>query len=105
MKMVSGELVASGIMADGKSGAIDWLDPETLAPRQRLALGKMESGLLWTQEGMKLQGSTLYLLPMDGGGEGVDIFVFDLPEMTPAQSCIAAGANRCLFDKRRLAAR
>jgi len=105
MKMVGDDLVASGLMADGTSGAIDWLDPETFAPRQRLALGKMESGLVWTQEGMKLQGNTLYLMPMDGGDEGVDIFVFDLPEMTAAQSCMTAGANRCLFDKRRLAAR
>ncbi len=65
----------------------------------------MEGGLVWTQEGMKLQGNTLYLMPMDGGDEGVDIFVFDLAKMTAAQSCMTAGANRCLFDKRRLAAR
>ncbi len=105
MKMIGGEMVAAGLMPDGKSGAVDWLDPETFAPRQRLALGKMENGLVWTQEGMTLQGSTLYLMPNDGDEAGAEIYVFELPETTAANACVTAGVNRCLFEKRRLAAR
>ena len=60
------------------AGTVDWLDRETLAQRRRLAVGRMDGGGVWTQEGMALKDGRLYLLPEDGSDGGARLYVFDL---------------------------
>src|SRR5579871_2700783 len=50
LKFVGDTLIASGIMPDQQTGAIDWLDTGSLAPRRRLLVGKTGDGLVWTRE-------------------------------------------------------
>jgi len=74
LKRVGDALVGSGKLA-AEQGAIDWLDPETLALRRRIVTGKTDRGVLFTNEGMTIRDGTLYLLPEDGPSR---LFVFRL---------------------------
>jgi uncharacterized protein DUF6454 len=74
LKRVGAALVASGKLS-AEEGAIDWLDPETLALQRRLLTGKTDRGVLFTNEGMAIRDGTLYLLPEDGPSR---LFVFRL---------------------------
>jgi hypothetical protein len=108
MKFIDGELVASGLMPGKQSGAVDWLDPDTFEPRQRLPVGKMNNGPVWTREGMTLKGGKLYLLPADGRKGSVELHVFDLENMNiAALACVASAgrAGRCVPGRQALAAR
>jgi hypothetical protein len=75
MKHVDGALVASGLRGAGE-GAIDWLDPETLAVRRRIVTTVTDRQVTSTNEGMAVRGSVLYLLPEDTPSR---LFRFRLP--------------------------
>src|SRR5262249_15181350 len=93
LKFVGDDVVASGIMHDQQTGAIDWLDGRTLSLRQRLHVGKTSSGLVWTREGMAVNDGKLYLLPDDGHGTPADVYVFDLHTMmSAALQCVPISA-------------
>jgi hypothetical protein len=92
-KFVNGMLVASGIMPDQLSGAVDWLDPDSLLPRQRLPVGKMNNGLLWTREGMAVAGNKLYFLPVDGHDGRAEVYVFNLEGVKAAAVACVTGAD------------
>lgn len=65
LKYRGGALIASGVLSR-EQGAVDWLDPETLALRERIVCGKTDRGTRYTNEGMDVRGGKLYLLPEDG---------------------------------------
>src|SRR5262249_54986516 len=65
MKFQGGQLVASGLLADG-SGAIDWLEYPSLRLLRRVAMGKSDRGVAYTSEGMTIRGNRVFLLPEDG---------------------------------------
>ena len=46
-------------------GAIDWVDPTTLAVTRRIVTGATDRGVPYTNEGMTVRGGSLYLLPED----------------------------------------
>lgn len=69
VKMRYGTLVASGMAPD----AVEWLDPETLAPLERAGAGKTDRGAAYTREGMDFRDGRLYLLPEDSQSR---LFVF-----------------------------
>lgn len=73
LKFLRGKLVASG-NRDRESGAIDWLDPVTLALERRITAGKTDRGVRFTNEGMTIRSGKLYLLPEDGPSR---LFVWD----------------------------
>lgn len=73
LKFLRGRIVASG-NRDRESGAIDWLDPVTLALERRITAGKTDRGVRFTNEGMTIRGGKLYLLPEDGPSR---LFVWD----------------------------
>jgi hypothetical protein len=75
MKLVDGALVASGLRSPGE-GAIDWLDPETLAVRRRVLTGVTDRQVTYTHEGMTVRDGVLYLLPEDTPSR---LFRFRLP--------------------------
>jgi outer membrane protein assembly factor BamB len=64
IKIVDGLLVASGLGGPDK-GAIDWVDPTTLAVTRRIVTGATDRGVPYTNEGMTVRGESLYLLPED----------------------------------------
>ena len=64
IKIVDGQLVASGLGGPDK-GAIDWVDPTTLAVTRRIVTGATDRGVPYTNEGMTVRGESLYLLPED----------------------------------------
>ena len=64
IKIVDGLLVASGLGGPDK-GAIDWVDPTTLAVTRRIVTGATDRGVPYTNEGMTVRGASLYLLPED----------------------------------------
>ena len=74
LKRVGDRWVASGKLSKDE-GAIDWLD-DSLVLVKRLATGKTDRGVLFTNEGMAIRDGTLYLLPEDGPSR---LFVFKLP--------------------------
>jgi hypothetical protein len=74
MKFQAGQLVASGVLADG-SGAVDWLDLRSLRLLRRLSAGVTDRGVLFTREGMALSDNRLLLLPEDGPSR---LFIFKL---------------------------
>jgi hypothetical protein len=93
-KFAEDDLIASGISRDAQSGAIDWLDPETLLPRRHLPVGKMANGIVWTREGMAVADGKLYLLPNDGHDGQAEIYVFDLESLkSAALECTATSIN------------
>ena len=49
LKVVDGRLVAAGLLRGGQAGTVDWLDPQTLEQRDRLAVGRRDGGGVWTQ--------------------------------------------------------
>jgi hypothetical protein len=75
MKWAGGALVASGLVSG--NGVIDWLDPATLTPIRTLTTGKTDRGVVFTHEGMAIDGGMLYLLPEDSPSR---LFVFRLPK-------------------------
>ncbi len=81
MKIVGDALVASGVMRHQLTGAIDWLDADTLQPRRRVLLGRTENWALWTREGMTIRDGKLFLMPHDGNGRATDIGIFALDAM------------------------
>lgn len=85
LKIVDGSLVAAGLLRGGQTGAVDWLDPDTLERRARLAVGRGDNGV-WTREGMALRGGRLYLLPDDGRDGTARLFIFDLTRLESAMS-------------------
>lgn len=74
LKFRDGQLIASGNVSRDE-GAIDWLDPATLALRRRIHCGKTDRGVRYTNEGMDVADRKLYLLPEDGPSR---LFVFQL---------------------------
>ncbi len=74
MKFDSGQIIASGILAD-KTGAIDWLDYPSLHLARRVKASNTDRGILYTREAMAIRGNKLLLLPED---EASRLFVFDL---------------------------
>jgi Family of unknown function (DUF6454) len=76
MKVVNGQLVASGLLAD-KSGAIDWLELPSFRPLRRLTVGSTDRGLAFTHEGMAIADGKLWLLPEDSPSR---LFIFELPK-------------------------
>ena len=79
MKYVDGTIVASGLRRRGE-GAIDWLDPETLAVRRRIVTTATDRQVTYTHEGMTVRDGVLYLLPEDTPSR---LFRFRLPRETP----------------------
>lgn len=75
LKLVGGQLVGSGL-GGPERGAIDWLDPETLAVTRRIVAGATDRGTAYTHEGMAIRDGVLYLLPED---EPSRLFRFRLP--------------------------
>jgi hypothetical protein len=73
MKFDSGELVGSGLLWQGRIGAIDWLEFPTLRPLRRLTAGRTSRGAAYTREGMAIRDGLLYLMPEDGPSR---VFVF-----------------------------
>lgn len=73
LKFLRGKLVGSGVR-DAQSGAIDWLDPATLAIERRITAGKTDRGVRFNNEGMTIRGGKLYLLPEDGPSR---LFIWD----------------------------
>ena len=75
MKVVEGALVASGLGGPDR-GAIDWVDPTTLAITRRIVTGATDRGVPFTNEGMTVRDGTLYLLPEDDDSR---LFQYKLP--------------------------
>lgn len=75
IKIVDGQLVASGLGGPDK-GAIDWLNPTTLAVARRIVTGVTDRGVPYTNEGMTVRGGSLYLLPEDDRSR---LFRYQLP--------------------------
>lgn len=76
LKFRYGALVASGLWPKPhKGGAVEWLDPETLAPLQSVPFALTDRGTPFTNEGMDLRDGMLYLLPEDAPSR---LFVFSL---------------------------
>jgi hypothetical protein len=67
-------IVAGGLLAD-RSGAIDWLDPQSMKLVHRMMVGKTDRGAVYTREGMAIRGDRLLLLPEDGPSR---LFIFRL---------------------------
>ena len=57
-------------------GAIDWIDPATLEVTRRIVTGVTDRGVPYTNEGMTIRGSSLYLLPEDDRSR---LFRYQLP--------------------------
>jgi len=74
MKFDSKYVVASGVLAD-RTGAIDWLDADTMQLVHRLTAGRTDRGDLYTREGMAVRRDRLFLLPEDSPSR---LFVFSL---------------------------
>lgn len=64
MKYLKGGLYAGGLREKGH-GAIDRLDPKTLALQGRQEVETTDRGVVFTNEGMTLRGGYLYVLPED----------------------------------------
>lgn len=64
MKYLRGSLFAGGLREKGR-GAIDRLDPKTLALQGRQDVETTDRGVVFTNEGMTLRGGYLYVLPED----------------------------------------
>src|SRR5205807_6571985 len=64
MKFESQQIVASGLLRD-HSGAIDWLDYQSLRLIRRVKAGRTDRGVPFTREGMAIRGKQLLLLPED----------------------------------------
>lgn len=75
IKLVDGQLVASGVGGPAK-GAIDWVDPISLAVIKRILTGATDRGVPYTNEGMTVRGGLLYLLPEDDPSR---LFRYQLP--------------------------
>jgi hypothetical protein len=73
IKITGGKLVASGKLS-AREGAIDWLDLETFGLIRRITAGRTDRDVVYTNEGMALRGTRLYLLPEDGPSR---LFVFE----------------------------
>lgn len=74
LKFRDGMIIASGKLPLGV-GAVDWLEPDTLAVRRRVTGGRTDRGVNFMNEGMDLRGTRLFLLPEDGPSR---LFVFEL---------------------------
>lgn len=71
-----GTLVASGLYPKPrKGGAVEWLDPETLAPLESIPFALTDRNTPFTNEGMDLRDNLLYLLPEDAPSR---LFVFTI---------------------------
>ena len=75
IKVVEGALVASGLGGPDR-GAINWVDPTTLAIGRRIVTGATDRGVPFTNEGMTVRDGTLYLLPEDDDSR---LFQYRLP--------------------------
>jgi glutamine cyclotransferase len=71
-------LLASGLKPGNAGGAVEFLDPKTLAVKRSIALGKTDRGVAYTNEGVDLDArqGLLYLVPEDSPSR---LFVFSLP--------------------------
>jgi hypothetical protein len=76
MKFIDGRLVVSGILPD-RTGAVDWLQWPSLKRSRRITMGKTDRGVPYTNEGMTIRDSKLWLLPEDTPSR---LFVFRLAE-------------------------
>ena len=75
MKFTESILICSGLRPD-KSGAIEWIHPQTSKRIRTLEFGQTDRGVAYTHEGMAIGGRKLYLLPEDSPSR---LFIFDLP--------------------------
>lgn len=64
LKAIAGRLVGNGVKSR-TAGAIEWLDPETLAVKKSITTGLTDRGVRFSNEGMALRDGVLYLLPED----------------------------------------
>jgi uncharacterized protein DUF6454 len=76
MKFENGELIGSGLLPD-KSGVIIWMDWPSLRVNRRIAVGRTDRGIAYTQEGMAIRKQTLWLLPEDSKSR---LFLFSLAQ-------------------------
>ncbi len=73
VKLDNSILIASGLLP-GKAGEIDWLEFPSLRLLRRVAVGKTDRSIPYTQEGMAIRNGLLYLLPEDGPGSRLFVF-------------------------------
>lgn len=81
LKVHNGQLVASGLLptpVQGRRAAIDWLDLKSFSRLRRVLLGNTDRNVPYTQEGMTIFGSQLWLLPEDVDSR---LFQFDLTKL------------------------
>lgn len=64
MKFRAGRLVASGLTS-AQTGAVEFLQPETLASVQRIEMGRTDRNVVFTHEGMDTRARLLYFVPED----------------------------------------
>jgi hypothetical protein len=81
MKYRDGWLIGSGVVTR-EQGAIEWLHPESLKVAARIACGRTDRGVVYTNEGMDVADRRLYLLPEDAPSR---LFVFVLPDGWPTK--------------------
>lgn len=76
IKYRAGAIIASGLLPKPqKGGAVEWLDPETLTPLDRIPFALTDRNTPFNNEGMDLRDGILYLLPEDTPSR---LFVFSL---------------------------
>jgi hypothetical protein len=64
MKFVRGQLVCGGLQPN-KSGAIVWIDLQSMKVIRQIALGRTDRNIAYTHEGMAIGANKLWLLPED----------------------------------------
>jgi hypothetical protein len=77
MKFLEGRLVVGGLLLADRSGVVDWLAWPSLKLTRRIATGKTDRGIAYTNEGMTIREGKLWLLPEDAPSR---LFVFRLAE-------------------------
>jgi hypothetical protein len=65
IKLVEGQLVIGGLLMEGRSRVIDWLEWPSLKLVRRISAGKTDRGVSFTNEGMTIRDGKLWLLPED----------------------------------------
>jgi len=75
LKFQGAYLIGSGPTGPS-AGLVEWVDRRSLDVVRRLALGKTDRGVRYTNEGMAIRGKHIYFLPEDGRSR---LFSFRLP--------------------------
>ena len=84
LKCAGENLVASGVVRGGTTGAVDWLDLATFELKHSIAVARNAPAPLWTAEGMALQGGRLFFLPEDGADGQARVYAFDIAHVQDA---------------------